>query len=378
MGTGRKPVGNAAGSTGFVFHELYMWHNTQNWAGVFPPGLTIQPGEHAENPETKRRFRNLLEVSGLLDHLNQIKPRYATEDEIARFHTRAYIAGIKRMSAEQGGDAGQLTPFGQGGFEIAALAAGGTIAAVDAVLNGEIRNAYALVRPPGHHAIADKGLGFCIFGNAAIAIMHARAVHKVGRVATVDWDVHHGNGTQAAFYDSPDVLTISLHQDRLFPANSGGIEENGAGKGEGCNLNVPLPPGSGVGAYLATFERVVIPALTRFKPDLIVVPSGFDAEGIDPLGRMMVTSDGYRQMTRLMLGAADALCRGRLVLTHEGGYSPTYVPYCGLAVMEELSGIRTTVDDPWLPLMAEWGQQELQPHQSAAIDRAAALLGRIK
>ena len=141
-------------ATGFVFHELYMWHNTQNWASVFPPGLTIQPGEHAENPETKRRFRNLLEVSGLLGRLVSIKPRPASEVEIARFHTSDYIDRIKRMSAEHGGDAGQLTPFGQGGYEIAALAAGGTIAAVEAVLKGEVRNAYALVRPPGHHANA--------------------------------------------------------------------------------------------------------------------------------------------------------------------------------------------------------------------------------
>jgi len=364
--------------TGFVFHELYMWHNTQNWASVFPPGLTIQPGEHAENPETKRRFRNLLEVSGLLDSFVLVKPRHATDDEVARFHTRDYIARIKRMSAEQGGDAGQLTPFGQGGFEIASLAAGGTIAAVEAVLKAEIRNAYALVRPPGHHAIADKGLGFCIFGNAALAVMHARAVHRVGRVATVDWDVHHGNGTQSAFYDNPEVLTISIHQDNLFPLDSGGIEENGTGRGAGYNLNIPLPPGSGVGAYIATFERVVLPALHRFRPELIVVPSGFDAEGIDPLGRMMVHSGGYRQLTRLLMQVADDTCAGRLVLTHEGGYSAMYVPYCGLAVMEELSGIRTQIDDPWLPIMSQWGQQDLQPHQAAAIDRAANLLANIK
>lgn len=364
-------------ATGFVFHELYMWHNTQNWASVFPPGLTIQPGEHAENPETKRRLRNLLEVSGLLDRLVSIKPRPASDSEIVRFHTRDYIERIRRMSAEQGGDAGQLTPFGQGGYEIAALAAGGTIAAVDAVLKGEIRNAYALVRPPGHHAVADQGLGFCIFANAALAVMHARAVHKLGRVATVDWDVHHGNGTQAAFYDNPEVLTISVHQDNLFPLNSGSIAERGVAKGTGYNLNIPLPPGSGVGAYIATFERVVVPALRRFRPELIVVPSGFDAEGIDPLGRMMVHSEGYRQMTRLLMQAADDLCQGRLVLTHEGGYSAMYVPYCGLAVMEELSGIKTAIDDPWLPFMSQWGQQDLQPHQAGVIHRAAGLLAGI-
>ena len=364
-------------ATGFVFHELYLWHNTWNWAQIFAPSLTIQPGEHAENPETKRRFRNLLEVSGLLDQLVPIKPRYATEDELARFHARAHIARIKELSAENGGDASTLTPFGKGSFEIAQLAAGGTMAAFDAVIEGKVRNAYALVRPPGHHAIADLGMGFCLFGNVAVAAMHARAAHKVGRIATVDWDVHHGNGTQAAFYDDPTTLTISLHQDNLFPPDSGGLAENGAGAGEGYNLNIPLPPGCGDGAYVAAFERVVIPALRRFKPELIVVPSGFDASGVDPLGRMMVSSEGYRKMTRLLLAAADDLCGGRLVMSHEGGYSATYVPYCGLAVMEEMSGIRTGVEDPWAQYMLNWGQQALQPHQEQAIAAAAELVSRI-
>lgn len=298
--------------TGFVFHELYLWHNTWNWALVFPPGLTVQPGEHAENPETKRRFKNLLEVSGLMDHLTPIKPRPATEAEILRFHTPAHLDKIRRMSAAGGGDASELTPFGSGSYEIALLAAGGTIEALDAVLSGRVRNAYALVRPPGHHATQDVGMGFCLFGNVAIAILHAQAVRGVGRVATVDWDVHHGNGTQAAFYDTPDVLTISLHQDNLFPANSGGLQERGVGRGEGYNLNIPLPPGCGDGAYIEAMRRVVLPALERYRPEMIVVPSGFDASGVDPLGRMMVSAEGFRQMTALLMEAADRLCGGRL------------------------------------------------------------------
>jgi acetoin utilization deacetylase AcuC-like enzyme len=365
-------------ATGFVFHELYMWHNTWNWAQIFQPSLTVQPGEHAENPESKRRMRNLLEVSGLLDHLVNIKPRYATEDELARFHTRPYIAKIKAMSAKNGGEASPLTPFGKGSFEIAQLAAGGTIEALDAVVEGRVKNAYALVRPPGHHAEADLGMGFCLFGNVAIAIMHGQVKHKLARVATVDWDVHHGNGTQAAFYDRKDVLTISLHQDNLYPANSGGVAENGTGDGAGYNLNIPLPPGSGNGAYLATIEQVVIPALRKYKPDLIVVPSGFDASGVDPLGRMMVSAEGYRQMTRLLMQAADDLCGGRLLMSHEGGYSQTYVPYCGLAVLEEMTGIKTHVEDPWAEAMSNWGQQALQPHQAAAIAESARLIANIR
>ena len=361
-------------TTGFVFREIYLWHNTQNWAQLFPPGLTVQPGEHAENPETKRRFKNLLDVSGMTEQLVSLKPRAAEDDELALFHTRAYIARIRQMSAGFGTDAGVLTPMGRGSFEIAALSVGGTMAAMDAVLTGAVRNAYALTRPPGHHALTDSAMGFCLFGNIAIAVKRAQRDRRVSRVAIVDWDVHHGNGTQAAFYDDPSVLTISLHQDQLFPPASGLLSERGAGAGAGANLNIPLPPGCGDGAYLAAFERVVIPALMRFRPDLLVIASGLDASAVDPLGRMMVTSDGYRAMTRLAMRAADDLCGGRLVASHEGGYSATYVPYCGLAIIEELSGHRTGVPDDWAPLMAAWGGQAATPHQFAAIDAAAALV----
>ena len=365
-------------TTGFVFHELYLWHNTGNAAMYFPSSLTIQPGEHAENPETKRRMKNLLEVSGLTDHLAILKPRPATDDELARFHTRGHIEKIRAMSAAGGGDASELTPFGAGSFEIAKLAAGGAIVALEAVLRGDVTNAYALIRPPGHHALTDLGMGFCLFGNAPIAIQHGRAVHGLGRVAVVDWDVHHGNGTQAAFYDDPETLTISLHADNLFPANSGTLAERGTGAGFGYNLNVPLPPGSGDGAYLDAVKRVVLPALRRFKPDLIVVACGFDASAADPLGRMMVTSDGYRQLTALLMAQAEELCGGRIMMTHEGGYSAHYVPYCGLAVLEQLSGVPTGVVDPFLTQFQGFGQQGLQPHQSTAIDAAAALVADIK
>lgn len=363
--------------TGFLHHELYLWHNTHNWAELYPPSLTVQPGTHAENPETKRRFRNLVEVSGLLDQLTVLKPRAATEDEIARFHTRDHIADIKTKSKSAHAEASEGTPMGQGSFEIAQLSAGGTMVALEAVLAGQVKNAYALVRPPGHHATRTTGMGFCLFANAVIAIHHARAVHGVTRVATVDWDVHHGNGTQAAFYEDPNVLTISLHQDNFYPENSGTLAETGRGAGVGANINIPLPPGSGNGAYLRAFEQVVIPALQKFKPEVIIVPSGFDASGADPLGRQMVSSTGYRAMTKLLMQAADTLCGGRLMMTHEGGYSAHYVPYCGLAVLEEMSGIKTHVTDPWAASMDVWGGQSLQPHQAALITEAARLVARI-
>jgi acetoin utilization deacetylase AcuC-like enzyme len=364
--------------TGWNFHELYLWHETGPASQFFPAGLTVEPGEHAENAGTKRRFKNLMEVSGLTDQLIKVNSTPVDEDDLARFHTRDYIRHIKTQSDDRGGDASYLTPFGRGSYEIACLAAGGTFALMDKVLTGEIDNGYALVRPPGHHAEADKGMGFCLFGNIPVAILKSRTMHRFERVASVDWDVHHGNGTQAAFYSDPGVLTISLHQERLYPHDSGDREERGAGEGEGYNINVPLPAGSGHGAYIAAFEQVVLPALKAYKPDLIVVPSGFDASGADPLGRMMLHSDTYRDMARMLMEAADDLCGGRLVMSHEGGYSAAYVPYCGLAVMEQLSGIKTHIDDPFLPVFRNYYGQLIQPHQQAAISLAAELLDGIK
>jgi acetoin utilization deacetylase AcuC-like enzyme len=360
-------------TTGFIWHELYMWHDTGTGAWVMPAGLTVEPLGHIESAASKRRFRNVLDVSGLLDQLVQLKPRSATEDEILRLHTPEYVSEIKRLSAQTGGEAGEETPFGRGSYEIALLATGGCMTAVDAVLDGEVENAYALVRPPGHHAERDRGRGFCIFGNVALAAMHAREARGLSKVAIVDWDVHHGNGTERAFYSDPTVLTISIHQDNNYPPDSGAVSDIGSGAGEGYNINVPLPPGSGVGAYVATFEQVVAPALRAFRPELILVASGLDASAMDPLASMMMTSEGYRQLTRIVLEAARDVCGGRLVACHEGGYSPAYVPYCGLAILEEMAGIRTGLADPLLELLAAFGGQEIQPHQQAVVRQAAKL-----
>jgi acetoin utilization deacetylase AcuC-like enzyme len=364
-------------ATGWLSHELYFWYDTRSAAGFMPANSrTIEPDTHVENPATKRRFRNLVEVSGLLGKLVQLEPRPATEEEVLRCHDRAYLERIKALSAENGGDAGELTPFGPGGYEIALLAAGGVISAIDAVLDGTVDNVYALVRPPGHHAEPDLGRGFCIFGNAAIGAKHAREARGLERVAVVDWDVHHGNGTQKIFWEDPSVLTISSHQDNWYPPDSGHVHEVGAGAGEGYSLNIPLPPGSGVGAYVAAYERVVAPALRAFRPELIVVASGLDASAMDPLAHMLVHSDGYRQLTRILLDVADEV-DARLVVEHEGGYSSAYVPFCGLAIVEELAGIRSGLEDPFLPIFEGMGGQELQPHQDAAIAAAEANLTRL-
>jgi len=365
-------------ATGFVFDERYMWHDTGSAAGYMAGCSFIQPEPHVESPESKRRFRNLLDVSGLSKKLVPIEPRMATEEELLYFHTEEYIKRIKNLSDAAGGDAGAITPFGTGSYEIALLALGGCLQAADAVLHGKIENAYALVRPIGHHAEADRGRGFCIFGNAVITAKYAQNVDGLERIATVDWDVHHGNGTQWAFYDDPSVLTISIHQDGYYPPDSGSIDEIGEDDGKGYNLNIPLPAGSGHGAYIAAIERVVLPALKVFHPELIIVPSGFDANVMDPLGRMLNTSKTYRCMTVLLKELAGEICHNRLLMVHEGGYSTIYVPFCGLAVIEALSGIKTEVKDPYLASYENLPGQELQPYQDTVIKKVEELAAKVR
>lgn len=354
--------------TAILWDERFAWHDagrasTSPWAEPYPA---------LDRPESKRRIWSLLQASGLTEKLVVLKPRPATEGELLRFHSKAHIDRVKTLSSAGGGDAGESARFGPNGFEIARLAAGACIGATDAVMRGRVDNAYALVRPCGHHAEADRGRGFCIFGNVALAVAHAKTVHGARRVAVVDWDVHHGNGTQTAFYADPDVLTISVHQDGYYPTDSGRVEETGQGKGRGANINIPLPAGSGHDAYLAAFDDVIAPAVDRFRPELIVVASGYDAAVSDPLGRMLCHSETYRLLTRRVLALAARHCGNRLVVCQEGGYSPTYAPFCALAVVEELCGIRTAVEDPLLAWYTNLAGQQLQPHQRQAIARATA------
>ncbi|MEM9601313.1 MAG: class II histone deacetylase [Pseudomonadota bacterium] len=360
-------------ATGWQFNELYLWHDTLSFNQFFRPGLQIQPGEHAEHPETKRRMRNLIDVAGVLDELVSIRATPAPDTALLRFHTEHYLETLEALSAGEGGEVSPSTPMGPGSFDIARLAVGGAIASVDAVLDARVDNAYALLRPPGHHALSDQAMGFCLLGNAALAVHHARAARGVGRVAVVDWDVHHGNGTEAAFYRDPDVLTLSIHQDSLFPIASGAREDTGADAGVGANINVPLPAGSGGGAYLETLERVVLPALARHAPELIVVSCGFDASAMDPLGHMMLSSADFRAMTLRLLDVAAQVCDGRVVMLHEGGYSAPYVPYCGLAVVEALNGRQSSIEDPWLGDIPHYGGQAIMPHQRAVIDAVCAV-----
>jgi acetoin utilization deacetylase AcuC-like enzyme len=237
------------------------------------------------------------------------------------------------------------------------------------VLAGDVSNAYVLSRPPGHHAEPDAAKGFCLFNNVALAARHAQAAHGVERVAIVDWDVHHGNGAQWGFYEDPSVLTVSLHQEGVFPPDSGGAEERGVG-----NVNVPLPAGCGRDAYMYAFEQVVVPALRAHAPDLVLVACGFDAGRFDPMGRMMLDSADFAELTRRTLALADELCGGRVVMTHEGGYHPGVVPFCGLATLEALASVRTPVEDPFAPPSGAAAGRPLLDHQRAAVDAVASSL----
>lgn len=360
--------------TGFVFHERYLWHDAGAAASVIPAGGMAQPGPHAESPERVSRIRGLIEVSGLGDRLTRVSPRQASVEEITRFHTQDYVERVRQLSDGEGGDAGEFAHVGKSSYEIAALSAGGALAAVEAVADGTVENAYALIRPPGHHAMPALGLGGCIFANTTLAAQHARDALGFDRVAIVDWDAHHGNSQQHAFYADPSVLTISLHQAGCYPPDSGNVQEIGEGGGEGRNINLPLPPGSGTGAYDAAFERVVLPALERHRPQLLIVACGFDSSAWDGHARLMLHSRAYRELTSLMVEVADRHADGRLVVIHEGGYQPGYVPYCGVAVVEALAGVDSGVEDPLLETLAGYAYHELQAHQEVVIDAAAAAL----
>lgn len=359
-------------ATGYLYHEIFGWHDTGTFVGDMPsdPGAGLQPYKNYEHAETKKRIHELIVVSGLIDELIRISPRLALENELATVHTNEHIERIKTESATRlGGDGGDLTtPFARGGYEIAAMAAGGAIELFKAVLSGEVSNGYALIRPPGHHAVSERGMGYCIFSNMAVAIGVAKRERPNLRVAVVDWDVHHGNGTESIFLKDKDVLTISLHQDRLYPHDTGDIDVTGIG----TNINIPLPPGTGVGGYVHAFDEVVVPAIGRFKPDIITVASGFDSAYLDPLGRMMLTAEGYRILTRKLMDVADEVCDGKLMMTHEGGYSATYAPFCGLFVLQELSGVRK-LGDPFAH-GNDYPGQTLQANQREVVNQARELL----
>jgi acetoin utilization deacetylase AcuC-like enzyme len=333
-------------SFGIVYDERFLLHDTGIIRAVLPDGTDLDAIDHPSSARITRRIHDLLTRSGLARHLTPIGAREATIEEVAAFHTHAYIARLEQLSAAGEGEAGDSAPVGPGSFQVALLAAGGCVEAVSAVLSGAVRGAYVLARPPGHHAVARMGMGYCLFNNIAIAALYARG-QGVERIMILDWDVHHGNGTQEAFYADPSLLFLSLHQENWYPLGMGMLDQMGEGHGVGFTVNVPLPPGTGDRGYLEVMDHIVEPVARRFNPDLLMVSAGQDASMLDPLGRMLVTMGGYRALGRRTRALADDLCGGRLVVVQEGGYSEAYTPFCTLAALEGLTGIETEAPDPY-------------------------------
>lgn len=293
--------------TGLVLAEAYRLHD---------PG----PG-HPESPERYSAVVRELERAGLAERCLRLSPRPATEAELLRCHSRAYIQTVIRDVAHgKGGLSTGDTGLSEHSEEVARLAAGGVISAVDAVLTGRVRNAFAVVRPPGHHAEASRGMGFCIYNSIALAARHAQRAHGLARVLIVDWDVHHGNGTEAIFYRDPSVLFFSTHQSPLYPG-TGAASDRGAGPGEGSTINCPLPAGSGGGAVLDAMRQRLLPAAERFQPQLVLVSAGFDGRRGDPLANFELSDADFSELTRQVMALAERHCAGRLVSSLEGGYN---------------------------------------------------------
>ena len=318
------------------------------------------PVDHAENAERVRRAYAVLSAAGVTGGVEALDTPAASNEQLSLVHTGDHVQGILSAceATEAAASAGRteiLRPgpearVGAGSRQAALVAAGTAISAVDFAMARDGGRAYSLTRPPGHHASADQAMGFCLFNSAAVAARHAQRVHGLSRVAIVDWDVHHGNGTQAIFYDDPTVLFVSLHQDGLYPEDLGSVGERGEGDGVGANVNVPLPAGTGDAGYLAAIEEVVAPALAGFDPELIVLSSGQDAGACDPLGRMSVTTEGFRRMTEAIVRVADSQASssaGRIAAVQEGGYSIDHMPFCVLATIEALAGLEPALEgDP--------------------------------
>ena len=295
------------GRTGFVYHPDYLNHDMG--AG------------HPESPERLRAIVSRLEQNGLLGRLVSIQPEPAEDEWITKVHTQGYVESLKAHSPESGRvSLDPDTSMSPGSLAAAYLAAGGALRAVDAIMAQAVTHAFCAVRPPGHHAEANRAMGFCLFNNVAIAARYLQCRYSVGRVLVVDWDVHHGNGTQHSFYDDPTVFFFSTHQYPYYPG-TGRATESGAGKGEGSTLNVPMSAGQGDEDYREVFERALVPAADAFQPEFVIISAGFDAHKDDPLAGMGLTEDGYATLTGIVAGIARRHSQGRILSCLEGGYN---------------------------------------------------------
>jgi acetoin utilization deacetylase AcuC-like enzyme len=352
--------------TGLVYDERCLAHRNPPRGLPFDTFPTWATTVAFERPERLVETWKVLESSGVLEHVRRVDAREATDEELRLVHTEAHVRRvIEAARSEEPVNLGFEAWTVPGSETAARLAAGGLLEATDLVLRGELDTALVLARPPGHHAEREASMGFCLFNNMGVAARFAQRVHGLERVAIVDWDVHHGNGTEEVFYDDGSVLTISLHQDRLYPPDTGGLDSGGV-----ANVNVPLPAFTGDLGYEHAFERVVEPAVRAFEPDLILVGAGQDASASDPLGRMAITTTGYRALTDRVL----ALAAGRpTVFNLEGGYSLFHLPLANLAILEGLLGIAPAFEiDPIGCDVPETLRDEVR----AAVDAAArAYLG---
>jgi acetoin utilization deacetylase AcuC-like enzyme len=290
----------------------------------------VTPPGHPERIERAEAMQVVaarwVEANGAL-----VAPRAATDDDLARVHTAAYIESIGQLR----GRAGMLDPdtfVSPESDEVARLAAGAVLSAVDLVLDTNASRALVMVRPPGHHAEADRAMGFCLYNNIAVGAAYARA-RGLSRVAIVDYDVHHGNGTQWTFYDDPSVLFVSSHQYPFYPG-TGAAGETGRGAGVGYTVNLPMEVGSVDADFDLVYREAVVPALHDFQPELVLVSAGFDAHELDPLAGMRMTTGGYHQLTTRLLRAADAACQGRIVFVTEGGYDTSALAHCCQGVLD--------------------------------------------
>ena len=295
-------------ATALVYSEKYLEHK---------PSLG-----HPERPERLKAIVDALKRARLWEaqEVKVIEPKPAKREDIELVHDAEHIELVERLSKSERSLDGD-TPVRKNTFELALLAAGGTIDAGRAVLSGEASNAFALVRPPGHHASRARGGGFCYFNNLAVMIERMKREFKLRRIFVLDFDAHHGNGTQDIFYEDPSVLYISVHQDplTLYPG-TGFIDETGSGDGEGYTVNVPMPPGSGDAEYAGAMEEIFVPLTEQFKPELFAVSAGFDAYADDPLTQLRLSTLAYGWLTRFVVEQAERLCKGRVVFALEGGY----------------------------------------------------------
>ena len=297
------------GKTGLIYDPRYLEHDM---------GLG-----HPESPNRLRAIVQQLEQSGTMAQLIRIAPRMAEDEWITKIHTAAYLASLKQHAPASGRvSLDPDTSMSPGSLTAAYLAAGGALAGVDAIMNNEAEHVFCAVRPPGHHAEAGRAMGFCLLNNVAIAARYAQKKHGLSRVLIVDWDVHHGNGTQHSFEDDPSVLFFSTHQFPHYPG-TGRESEHGRGAGEGYTINVPMEAGEGDDEYRAVFQKVLVPAADEFKPELVIISAGFDAHKDDPLASMGLTEAGYADLTGIVAGIARRHAQGRILSSLEGGYNLT-------------------------------------------------------